>query len=248
NRTLTNSDSTETAVIVPGRVITVRFEWHRGDFLTIMAVYAPTNPSENKAMWSKVISKLKEDTYKLPFPDILLGDFNFVEDEIDRLPASLNDIDSPDSFDELKRYLHVTDGWREAFPGAVEWTWRNAARSSMSRIDRIYTTATVNRVSRNWAIEISGITRNDHSRVQSEIANLEAPEIGPGRWTMRDHLVKDETFMTGVMKLALEAQSKMRSMTAMPRRAEDNVQTVWKKFKDDVATAACRRMRSLACK
>ncbi|EJD34547.1 hypothetical protein AURDEDRAFT_34712, partial [Auricularia subglabra TFB-10046 SS5] len=232
----------------PGRALVTRFEWHRGDFLTILAVYAPTDPRENKALWAKIHAKLDSDSYKLPFPDILLGDFNFVEDEIDRFPAAMHDIDAPDSFDDLKGFLHITDSWRATFPSDTEWTWRNAARTSMSRIDRVYTTEMVNRVTRNWEISISGVSRNDHSRVQFEIANLEAPEIGPGRWAMKDYLVKDESFMEEVMKLALDAQKEMRFLQLSARDPSRNVQTVWKKFKDDVASLARRRTKSIACK
>ncbi|EJD51082.1 hypothetical protein AURDEDRAFT_160225 [Auricularia subglabra TFB-10046 SS5] len=108
--------------------------------MSVLAVYAPTTPSANKEFWKKLKAKIK----RIPGPErrasIMLGDFNCVEDALDRFPTKLSRIDAPETFDTLKRYLRVHDGWRKSNPTKIEWTWRNADRTAMSRIDRIYVT------------------------------------------------------------------------------------------------------------
>ncbi|EJD40380.1 hypothetical protein AURDEDRAFT_127705 [Auricularia subglabra TFB-10046 SS5] len=98
NKLLTNVNTVEVHEIVPGRAILATWEWHRGDKLIVMAVYAPTDRSKNEKFWTQVKKKVQETRGKFPKPDVVLGDFNMVEDEIDRFPAKLNPIDDPDSF------------------------------------------------------------------------------------------------------------------------------------------------------
>jgi exonuclease III len=76
-------------------------------------------------------------------PDILGGDTNFVEDAIDRLPSHSDSKASVDTFDDLKKYLGLIDGWRETYPTTRAYTFMQALSQggSQSRIDRIYITA-----------------------------------------------------------------------------------------------------------
>ena len=53
--------------------------------LTIPNVYAPNSPPDNKNFWNELDQAF--NTNPFPYLDILLGDFNVVEDAIDRLPS-----------------------------------------------------------------------------------------------------------------------------------------------------------------
>jgi len=53
--------------------------------LTILNVYAPNTPTENEKFWRDLAESL--DSQLIPYPDILVGDFNMVKDAIDRLPS-----------------------------------------------------------------------------------------------------------------------------------------------------------------
>ncbi|EJD37616.1 hypothetical protein AURDEDRAFT_73023, partial [Auricularia subglabra TFB-10046 SS5] len=238
NRLVANWENVETLELVPGRAIVCKMEWRQGTFLKILAIYAPTVKKENGVFWKKIRSLIKKKRNRPMKPDVLLGDFNQVEDAIDRFPAKKNAIDSPDTFDALKKSLNVVDGWRNTFPNKTEWTWRNADRSSMSRIDRIYLTKDLLLSSRDWTIKTSNLTRNDHSRIGVEIAHPNAPEAGPGRWSMRPDLIKNTSFMTEVDALLGSARNKIEALDNQQRSADHNAQTIWKDFKDSVRELA----------
>ncbi|EJD46190.1 hypothetical protein AURDEDRAFT_39136, partial [Auricularia subglabra TFB-10046 SS5] len=218
---------------------------HGGDHLTIVGVYAPTDKAQNAGMWTTLEEMLHAGNLR---PDIIMGDFNFVEDPIDRYLAGLSAIDSPDSFASLKRSMNVVDGWRTTFPGTIEWTWRNSARSAMSRIDRIYLTRPLNVSSREWKVTITGITKDDHSRVQTDITHTNAPEAGPGRWSMREFLTRDKEFMEDVNKHGLELHRSISLIATGSRTQENNVQRLWHSFKARIASLAKERTRNINCK
>ncbi|EJD35314.1 hypothetical protein AURDEDRAFT_75457, partial [Auricularia subglabra TFB-10046 SS5] len=248
NNLLTNACDVESHVLVPGRAIMINFEWHAGDHITVLAVYAPTGTRENGLMWADIAAKLTDNAANLPRPDMLLGDFNFVEDPIDRYPAGLNAIDSPASFSDLKRETGLIDGWRNTFPDEVEWTWRNSARSAMSRIDRIYLSRSLNSQSREWKVSITGITKDDHSRLQVDVAHAQAPETGPGRWAMALFLTQDQRFLESVNAKGLQLQDQLVAISRTTRTGDWNAQTLWLKFKTQVTALAKARMRQINCK
>ncbi|KZV84465.1 DNase I-like protein [Exidia glandulosa HHB12029] len=182
NKFLTNTKGIQSHELIPGRALLATFNWHKDDELTVLAIYAPNDARESREMWTTIANKIRRSGGSIPKPDVILGDMNFVEDNVDRFPMALHSIDAPDSFDDLKRLCNVTDGWRATYPSSVEYSWRDASRSSMSRIDRIYVTEPLLDSSRNWKIKTSDLNRDDHSRVSVELVNLDMPEIGPGRW------------------------------------------------------------------
>ncbi|KZV97584.1 hypothetical protein EXIGLDRAFT_583096, partial [Exidia glandulosa HHB12029] len=234
--------------LVPGRAILTTMNWHRNDEITFLAVYGPNDTLENREMWSTIETKIRDSGGTIPKPDVLFGDFNFVEDDVDRFPAKLNDSDAPATFDSLKRHLRVTDGWRETNPSTTEYTWRNPARDRLSRIDRIYLTRGLTLASRNWKIELTDLNRHDHSRTgAAEIVNLDAPFIGPGRWTMQSDLIEDEEFMTAVDVAGRYALNKLAQLG--PVRDElNNAQTIYREFKTAVMRAAKRHQRERNCR
>ncbi|EJD36955.1 hypothetical protein AURDEDRAFT_32797, partial [Auricularia subglabra TFB-10046 SS5] len=234
--------------IVPGRALLATFEWHRGTPLTVLAVYAPVTATANNQLWAKIERELRKPNRPYPKPDILLGDFNFVEDPIDRFPAKPSKMDSPTDFYSLKAYTHLLDGWRATNPTAVDWTWCNAARTAMSRIDRIYLTHDLLMTSREWSIAVSEINTNDHGRVQVEIACKDMPQVGPGRWTMHDQITRDVDFMSKANELGLKVQSDISNITSQDRSETNNAQAVWARFKDEVVALAKKRTSELNCK
>ncbi|KZV92803.1 DNase I-like protein, partial [Exidia glandulosa HHB12029] len=247
NKRLTNTAALNTQVLVPGRAILTTMNWHRNDELTFLAIYGPNDRAENRDMWELIESKIREAGGTLPKPDVMLGDFNFVEDAIDRFPAKTNDSDAPATFDSLKRYLRISDGWRETFPSTVEYTWRDPARAKLSRIDRIYMTRSLTLASRNWGIQLTDLNRNDHSRVSVELVNMDAPYIGPGRWTMRENLLEDEDFLEAVDTAGKYAMDRI-ALLGDSRTEEHNIQTIYRDFKTAVVRAAKRHQRELNCR
>ena len=73
--------------MIPGHALLVSIPWHTDLMLTILNIYTPNAPSDNKNFWRQLL--LAFNTNLFPYPDILLGDFNIVEDTIDRLPPTM---------------------------------------------------------------------------------------------------------------------------------------------------------------
>ncbi|EJD48162.1 DNase I-like protein, partial [Auricularia subglabra TFB-10046 SS5] len=245
NKLLTNWQSVSHKVLIPGRAVIAKLEWHAGDNITILAVYAPTAPAENKQFWKSLRTEARKFREEFPSPDVLLGDLNFVEDAIDRFPTKLNPIDRPQGFLELRRAWHLVDGWRETFPAKVEWSWRNRSRTSMSRIDRIYVTEELLAASRQWEITISSLNESDHSRVLAELVHTQTPESGPGRWAMDAQLVQDNKFMDEAERIGAKATSEM--LAIHQRDDGSNAQLIWAQMKASIVSIAKKRQREMRC-
>jgi hypothetical protein len=101
-----------------------------------MAIYAPNSPAENQAFWESLL--LRWTTCNLPKPDLFLGDFNLVEDAIDRLPCHSDHNGATQALQDVKSTLHLIDGWRRTNPTSKAYTYQQKETGSQSRIDRIY--------------------------------------------------------------------------------------------------------------
>lgn len=82
NREITNIHGIQQVDIIPGRAMLLTLPWHSDLTITILNVYAPNAHNENQQFWETL--ELKWVNLNLPMPDIMLGDFNLVEDAIDR--------------------------------------------------------------------------------------------------------------------------------------------------------------------
>ena len=71
--------------IVGGRalLLTIKLNEHRN--IKILAIYAPNDPSNNRDFWKELQNFFEQNPNKKP--DLMVGDFNIVEDSLDRLPA-----------------------------------------------------------------------------------------------------------------------------------------------------------------
>ena len=68
--------------IMPGRAIQTDIQWHLMLVITILNVYVPNAPHENRDFWAKLYKVYKQPERKIKKPDLMLGDFNLVEDAI----------------------------------------------------------------------------------------------------------------------------------------------------------------------
>jgi endonuclease/exonuclease/phosphatase (EEP) superfamily protein YafD len=84
NKELTNIKGIKQQDIIPGRAMLITLPWHSNLSLTILNIHAPNAHSENQTFWESL--DLEWTRQRFPVPDIMLGDFNLVEDAVDRLP------------------------------------------------------------------------------------------------------------------------------------------------------------------
>jgi hypothetical protein len=210
--------------------------------MTVLAAYALNDPVEN----AQFLYNLEEKTRNLNKPDICLGDWNMVEDPIDRLPHH-SDHDAPtQAMRELKNRFKLIDGWRRTYPDTKGYTFLQTATGSQSRIDRILVTERVLNNSSDWIIESSGI-HTDHQLVSMRFSDPEMPFIGKGRWVMPLYLLKDKKVMSQVYDLGKLAEFHLEVATNNHTEAE-SPQTIFKSFKDDITLAFPERAKILSSK
>src|SRR6266849_8732776 len=113
NKTLISANITKLHTLVPGCAITIKLKWHDTN-LTLTNIYAPIQKDRHPSFWACV--KTRRWKKNLPRPNFLLGDFNIVEDAIDRAPAKHNDHTATDTLRDIRLSWEVQDQWRHTHP------------------------------------------------------------------------------------------------------------------------------------
>ncbi|KAH9843022.1 Endonuclease/exonuclease/phosphatase, partial [Rhodofomes roseus] len=240
NREIVDTCGIETEDIVPGRALLLRMRWHADRSLTVLNVYAPNGHTENAAFWTTLRDHfLRANTKK---PDIVLGDFNLVEEAIDRLPAREDPSAAVKCLKEFIDTVRVSDGWRLCEPTKKDYSFPQRGGSSSSRLDRIYASRDILSRALTWEIRTTGVP-TDHCLVTATITAAAAPYIGKGRWAMPATLLSDSTFVETAVRLGEEKWEKAKGAVGDNRTDDANPQTLFKEFKDEVRAAARRRMR-----
>ena len=136
NKGMIRTEDMETRVLIPGRAMTLTIPWKNGIKLTALNVYAPNCPKEMRQFWKETQDQLRQPpTTK---PDIMMGDFNLVEDALDRIPSSPGDVQAIDCLRETRNAYNLVDGWRRANIDQKGYTWSRESDGAQSRLDWIY--------------------------------------------------------------------------------------------------------------
>ncbi|KAF5367240.1 hypothetical protein D9615_010668 [Tricholomella constricta] len=244
NRELTNTSGARVTEIVPGRAILTQTNWHKAENIAVLAVYAPnlTRTTENTDFWRKIKNFFTENPrIKV---DIMMGDFNVVEDMLDRLPASNDPDEAIEALTELRNDLHLTDGWRTTFPTTKAYTFLQEATATQSRLDRIYASEEIIATAREWKIEQSGVPGADHKLVSVQVSHQAAPEVGKGRWSIPHHVLRDKTFKAMINQEGKKALEEIHAIQG--RRTETkNPQTIYAKYKTEIMHTARQRDKAI---
>ncbi len=230
----------EMKVVVPGRAALLRFRWTGDRVLSVLNVYAPNVDAENALFWDTVAGSLAGMRGRNP--ELILGDFNMVEDSMDRLPPRCDQAAEVESLGKLVGTLRLVDGWRVNNPNTRAYTYLQAATSSQSRIDRIYASSELMQRAEDWEIMGSGIL-TDHRVVSVSLANYKAPGTGRGRWAMPQVLLTDGEFVKTMRKMGCDLQMEMEAIAE--RSALRNPQRLYQAFKDKLRLEARARAKRL---
>ncbi|KAJ7756077.1 Endonuclease/exonuclease/phosphatase [Mycena maculata] len=242
NKEISNIVGIKAEEIIPGRALHLTIPWHGGSKLTVLAAYAPNDATESAQFLDLVEFKIRH----LPKPNIVLGDFNMVEDAIDRLPHHKDPRIVTEAMLTFKAKLHLLDGWRQTFPDQKGYTFLQSATGSQSRIDRILCTEKVLKNSSDWMVESPGI-HTDHQLVSMRYADPAMPFIGKGRWVLPLRLLKDKIVMEKVYELGKEMETRLAEASDA-RTDEENPQTIFKNFKDEIISLFRERDKILVPK
>ncbi|KAJ8502105.1 hypothetical protein ONZ51_g163 [Trametes cubensis] len=220
--------------LIPGRAMLLEIAWTSRRKLTLVNVYAPNVTSENAEMWRRL------EAMRLSGVDIMLGDFNLVEDSLDRLPMKTDPGEAVNALMELKRVWRMSDGWRQTHMNQMAFTYQHTNGTTQSRLDRIYATRAIRKDADNWDLEEPGVD-TDHRLAFVEIADRDAPFVGKGRWIMPQHLLRDDEMKATMKQLAGELVHEIDSI--IERTAERNPQTAYTAFKLKLMKAARKRAK-----
>ncbi|KAJ7687517.1 Endonuclease/exonuclease/phosphatase, partial [Mycena rosella] len=221
--------------LIPGHALMINIPWHKGRTVTILNIYTPSTPQERDKMWTQLWTNWKNDTH-LPFPNIVLGDWNFLEDTRDRL--SVGRVSVPTSFKRLKSLLQIEDGWRNIFPDDRQYTFIQPQTDpatgfqhvSRSRLDRIYVHHSIFDSCRGWRIDQTAV-KTDHSLIAMQIVCREDQGPGRGRFSLPIYLLKTRKFTREIQLLGKIPRTECVKLAEVPRRDNHNVKTLWCDFK-----------------
>ena len=245
NREIVDAAAATETVVIEGRAISVSIPLKQGAQLTILGVYAPNDPIQNEYLWEDIYEFYNNPlNRRVPRPDIMLGDFNIIEQAIDRMPQHDDRRETVESLERLNASLHLNDGWRQLNPAEKMYTYHQKATGSQSRIDRIYAVERLCKQAREWQTRPTGIPGTDHMMV-SVSATLEgAPNQGPGRRTIPLYVLKDQRIKEYTAKRMREALRDLDTLRGW-RSAQDNPQRILHSFKMDIRKAAIKRQKRM---
>jgi exonuclease III len=122
NRKITNAQQAQAKTLIPGRALLLEIPWHANKLLMVLAIYTPNENNKNKTFWDDLYKLWERDDTTLPYSDVLLGDFNMVEDPTDRSTGSTDPIEMVNALANLKSKLALVDSWRQTFPQKKSYT------------------------------------------------------------------------------------------------------------------------------
>lgn len=227
-------------ILEAGRAILVTLPWHQTSKITILVIYAPNKPKENREFWIRIKDKITSGN--LRHPNIMLGDFNIVEEAIDRLPAAEGATSTVNALKDLKEYLSLRDGWRHAHPNKIEYSYSQNKFLSASRLDRIYVTTKIWEQSTLWKIERTAI-KTDHHLVSMSFSNPNAPFIGKGRWVLPMLAINNNSIMSKIKSLGTSLLSRVKDITEEKRSHTRNIQLIFRDFKQEITKLARDELR-----
>jgi exonuclease III len=197
-----------------GRILAIRLTY-QGQDLKIMGVYAPNQESACVNFFAADIPL----AYAQCRPNIIGGDWNKTQHQLDRNPPRLED---PRIRRSLKRaFLNGTyvDGWRKTNPTKMQYTyWATNDFASGSRIDRIYVTQQLHRRSSNWEIGTQPAW-TDHAPAIMELHMGGHVKPGRGHWKLKPELLQvpavtqkiEDYILSNLPKVFAGAQTEGRS-------------------------------------
>ena len=212
--------------------------WHSNLTLTILNIYAPNVHSESQAFWESL--DLEWDRQGLPPPDIMLGDFNIVEDAIDHLPSHTDPQSVVTSLDSLRSKFRLQDGWRATNPNTKCFSFLQKGTGAQSRIDHIYTTTDIIKTAVDWEVTTTALN-TDHKMVYVKVIDQKAPYIGRGRWTMPLYMLKDKALILDIQRFGRELEDKLDNREQ--RSPVVNPQVHFQNFKDEIVKVTRKKAK-----
>ncbi|EPS96358.1 hypothetical protein FOMPIDRAFT_1032406 [Fomitopsis schrenkii] len=248
NKEIVNMQNVVATTVYEGRALQVQLRLKHETTLTILGVYAPNDPDLNEFLWEDIRDFYqKPENRDIPKPDIMLGDFNLVEEPLDRMPPHKDHQGAVNTLGDLKTLLHLQDGWRQLNPTDKSFTFYQKATGSQSRIDRVYMTENMCLRSREWEIRPSGIPNTDHMMVSVSVTSEDAPWVGAGRRTVPVYVLKDKRMKEYIRTRIDKAIDHLTDLGGW-RSNDENPQRILHDLKMDIRKEAIKRQKKMSSK
>ncbi|KAF9049006.1 Endonuclease/exonuclease/phosphatase [Panaeolus papilionaceus] len=232
NKHRTRWCETTSTELIPGRAIIAKIPWKNNDTLNILAIYAPNDTESQIQFWEKLFKIIEEEN--VGKPDLMLGDFNLVENKIDRDPPNQDPLAAIEELQCFRTEHDLQDVWRNENPGELSFTYmqfQNTTRKSQSRIDRIYLNGENAKMCYNWKCKHSGIP-NDHKLIMVRLENPGMPHIGKGRWAMPHFVLQNKELLNEIKMIGENKLKELLKAQSEERLTEINPQQMHQEFKD----------------
>ena len=216
-------------ILIDGRASRLIVNWGTENELDIINVYLPNEVQAKVEMIKKITEIMNTKNVKNP---ILMGDWNFVEEGIDRSPIHEDDNRIKDTFRTLKEKYKLIDGWRMDNEKSVQFTFTARDTGSLSRIDRIYTAKETYLYAMNWTIHPTG-NLSDHEMTVVEILKEGLPYIGKGIKTFPLNILEYQPFVKECVVMLYKRQQQILN-------DEVNAQHTWDKLQTEILDLATR--------
>jgi ribonuclease HI/exonuclease III len=242
NREVVHTDDIEVEVLIPGRAMLLGITWREGQRLTVLNVYAPNDKLAQIAFWDKLHDAWGGGRARRK-PDFMMGDFNAVEDPIDRAPARRDDARVVNSMRDARTAMGLVDAWRHTHASVRRFTF-SSHRHSLSRIDRICAKQSHVPLMFEWDTS-SPPVRTDHRMLSVNFAPEDSPEMGTGRWTWPKALLTNKALLAAVVRRAEVLELALEDVTQEQGAGQRDVnpQTLWHSFKQDITDMAKKLAR-----
>ena len=228
NKELVNGMKWKHTVIINGRASRLEIETEKDRGINIVLVYAPNNESDKIAFWK--LLKVKLQNIGEMENVIMMGDFNSVENALDRYPHREDDERVKDAWKVIRNKFKLIDGWRLHNPIRKDYTFMQKATKSMSRIDRIYMDSGIYVYGYNWDHVETAIS--DHNMVVADVLKAKLPFIGKGVWRMYQDDISNSVTMKRISKLLKATNEKM--MEVKEKGVGESMQRLWVSAKKEI--------------
>ena len=235
NRALIAPRDLEITELIEGHALAIKFKWHNKDDVLLLNIYAPNNRNEHPAFWETIDTKRRSKGLRCP--DLMLGEFNLTEENIDRTPAHLDDVSAITALRNLRQCLGIEDTWRHAFPHDRCFTYQATTGNRTAikaRLDRIYTSENASKALYDWKFSQMSVP-TDHWMVSVKYAPNHAPYLGKGCWTMQILELKNDDLMKHIIERSMTLQSDIKGPEGnqLPENT-NNPQSLWAEFKNNI--------------
>ncbi|KAG2075455.1 hypothetical protein BDR04DRAFT_1126300 [Suillus decipiens] len=233
NKEKINTSDTKMTTLIPGRAIALTIKWHSQRTIKILNMYTLNDPKEHPTFWNIIKEKWRQNN--LGTMDFMMGDFNIMEDPLDRAPARHDNEQATKAPRDFRLDFDILDTWRHTFPTTRLFTF-NSNVNTMSHPDRIYTSKMHQESMSEWKLHLCPIPM-DHNIVLTIFTPPGVPHIGKGRKAWHLRILTDKSLLDTIVKQGIETQEKIERHTDQNRTEAENPQTLWEYFKNQMNPA-----------